>query len=249
MSDHQKTEGDQSATQDSTRPESPEAAAHPRRLKSFVIRSGRKTAGQQAAYDTLWPKLGLDPGTPLRDSRSPGRESAPLVIEVGFGMGQSLAEMALAAPETDFVGIEVHPPGVGSLCLQIHTSEIGNIRIYQHDAVEVFEGCVDDASVDRIQVYFPDPWHKKRHHKRRLIQPEFTAMLSAKLKPGGLLHLATDWEHYAHHMYDVLAAEPTLENLAEDKFVERPEWRPETKFERRGQKLGHGVYDLLFRKR
>ncbi|GAA3962424.1 tRNA (guanosine(46)-N7)-methyltransferase TrmB [Allohahella marinimesophila] len=248
MSDRQNLEDDQPAELEPRTTKSSEAAAHPRRLKSFVIRSGRKTAGQQAAYDSLWPTLGLDPGSPLRNSRSAERAAAPLVIEVGFGMGQSLADMAQAAPETDFVGIEVHPPGVGSLCLQIQTRDINNIRIYQHDAVEVFEGCVDDASVDRIQVYFPDPWHKKRHHKRRLIQPEFTAMLASKLKPGGLLHLATDWEHYAHHMYEVLEAEPRLENLGEGQFVERPEWRPETKFERRGQKLGHGVYDLLFRK-
>ena len=245
MSEHQNVEDDQNPDQNTL---NIERAAHRRRLKSFVIRSGRKTAGQQAAYDSLWPEVGLNAASPLSSSRRSDRTDAPLVIEVGFGMGQSLADMALAAPETDFVGIEVHPPGVGSLCLQIQTREILNIRIYQHDAVEVFETCVDDASVDRIQVYFPDPWHKKRHHKRRLIQPDFTAMLARKLKPDGLLHLATDWEHYAEQMYEVLAAEPSLVNLGEDKFVERPEWRPETKFERRGQKLGHGVWDLLFQK-
>jgi tRNA (guanine-N7-)-methyltransferase len=218
---------------------------HTRRLRSFVIRSGRMTSGQQAAYDELWPRYGLSPDVPLTtgDEEVKKRE---LILEIGFGMGQSLAAMAAAAPEARFVGIEVHPPGIGSMCLQIQSLGLENVRLYQHDAVEVLERCIGDSSLDRVQLYFPDPWHKRRHHKRRLVQPDFVSKIAGKLVNGGLFHLATDWEPYASHMLKVLEAEPALFNTAGDGFAARPEWRPETKFEKRGKRLGHGVYDLLY---
>lgn len=177
-----------------------------------------------------------------------GRD-APRVLEIGFGMGQSLVAMAAAAPATDFIGIEVHRPGVGKLLHSMAEQGVENIRIYCHDAVEVLRDCIPPASLDTIQIFFPDPWHKKRHHKRRLIQPAFAERLAAHLKPGGILHLATDWENYAEQMLEVLSATPGLENTAgAGDYSPRPESRPLTKFEARGERLGHGVRDLLFRR-
>lgn len=218
-----------------------------RPIRSFVLRTGRMTPGQEGAYNRHWHRWGLTAEAgPLDFSTQFGR-NAKRVIEIGFGMGQSLAQMASAESDTDFVGIEVHRPGVGKLLHSIEQAELENIRVYCHDAVEVFKQCIADASIDRIQIYFPDPWHKKRHHKRRLIQPPFVELLVQKLKPGGVLHLATDWEHYAEQMLEVLSANQHLINTANDgAFSPRPDYRPITKFEQRGQRLGHGVWDLLF---
>lgn len=219
-----------------------------RRIRSFVRRSGRMTEAQQKAYHSLWPQYGW--------RREQGMlSSAQLaafpqwVLEIGFGMGQSLAEMAQQSPDTGYIGIEVHQAGVGKLLHSIAAADLQNVFIYQDDAVEVLEACIPDQSLDRIQIFFPDPWHKKKHHKRRLIQPQFVAQLRRKLKAGGVLHLATDWEHYAEQMMEVMSAAPGFVNLAEPYcFSERPDYRPVTKFERRGQRLGHGVWDILFRR-
>lgn len=210
---------------------------------------GRLTHGQQRAFDEYWPRFGLSHSDGLLDYAAVFGRDAPRVLEIGFGMGQSLVAMAAAAPGTDFIGIEVHRPGVGKLLHSMATEEVDNIRIYCHDAVEVLRDCIPPASLDTIQIFFPDPWHKKRHHKRRLIQPPFTRQLVSCLKPGGILHLATDWENYAEQMLEVLSATPELANTAgAGNYSPRPEHRPPTKFEARGERLGHGVWDLLFSK-
>ena len=218
-----------------------------RRIRSFVLRPGRMTGSQKRALEELWPRYGLAlDGGLLEPDSTFGREG-PLVMEIGFGMGQSLVSMAGAHPETNFLGVEVHRPGVGRLLHDMTEKGIENIRVFKEDAVEVLERCIAPAGLDGVQIYFPDPWHKKRHHKRRLIQPDFVALLCSRLAPGGYLHLATDWENYAEQMMEVLSAEPGLRNRAgQGGYSERPEWRPETKFERRGHRLGHGVWDLLF---
>lgn len=219
-----------------------------RPIRSFVLRQGRTTAAQNAALETLWPTYGLDPESVLDPSVAFGRD-APVVLEIGFGNGDSLAAMAAAAPEMDFVGIEVHRPGVGHLLLKIRELELSNLRLYHADAIFVLRNVIADRSLDRIQVYFPDPWPKKRHHKRRLVNPGFVALATAKLKPGGILHCATDWEQYAEQMLQVLEENPGLSNRAgEGAFSERPPYRPLTKFELRGQRLGHGVWDVVFEK-
>jgi tRNA (guanine-N7-)-methyltransferase len=220
---------------------------HHRTIRSFVRREGRLTTGQQRAMDELWPLFGVANGdTPLDLDRLFAR-AAPKVLEIGFGMGGSLAEMAAAHPEWDFLGIEVHRPGVGTLLRKIEELELRNVRILCDDAVQVLKTRIADTSLDRVQLFFPDPWHKTRHHKRRIVQPEFAALIAQKLKPGGVFHLATDWEDYAKHMLAVLSASPDFRNLAgEGNYAPRPESRPLTKFEQRGQRLGHGVWDLLF---
>lgn len=218
-----------------------------RRIRSFVLRTGRMTEGQKRAYDLHWPSKGLLLENGLQDfSQVFGRE-APVALEIGFGMGDSLATMAAAAPDQDFIGVEVHSPGVGRLMHLIDEAELENLRAYCDDAVEVLERCIADASLSRVQIYFPDPWHKKRHHKRRLIQSPFVQMLRQKLKIGGVLHLATDWENYAEHMMEVMSSAEGFSNEAGDgAFSPRPDYRPVTKFEKRGERLGHGVWDLLF---
>jgi len=219
-----------------------------RRIRSFVTRAGRTSKGQQRALDTLAPQFCLPyNAAPLDWSQVFGRE-APRILEIGFGMGVTTAEIAVLRPADDFLGIEVHEPGVGALLKLIGEQSLSNIRMIQHDAVEVFEQMLAPDSLDGIHIYFPDPWHKARHHKRRLIQPGFVALLSSRLKPGGYLHCATDWENYAEQMLAVLGAEPLLENTAAD-YAPRPAYRPVTKFERRGLRLGHGVWDLLFKRR
>jgi tRNA (guanine-N7-)-methyltransferase len=224
------------------------SALHPRRIRSFVTRAGRTSTGQRRALDELGPRFVL-PYTPERaDWPAIYGRQAPLVLEIGFGMGASTAEIAALRPQDDFLGVEVHEPGVGALLKLIGDQELGNIRIIQHDAVEVLEQMIAPESLEGVHIFFPDPWHKARHHKRRLIQPPFVAQLAARLKPGGYLHCATDWENYAEQMLEVLSAEPTLENTASG-YAPRPDYRPVTKFERRGLRLGHGVWDLLFRKR
>ena len=220
-----------------------------RRIRSFVLRTGRMTEGQKRSYERHWPTKGLELLNGAIDVESVFGRCAPTVLEIGFGMGDSLATMAAAAPEKNFIGVEVHSPGVGRLMHLIDESGIENLRAYCDDAVEVLERCIADDSLSRVQVYFPDPWHKKRHHKRRLIQPEFVQLLRKKLQLGGVIHLATDWEDYAEHMMKVMTAAPGFANSGgEGKFAPRPEYRPVTKFERRGERLGHGVWDLLFEK-
>jgi tRNA (guanine-N7-)-methyltransferase len=221
-----------------------------RTVRSFVRRQGRMTLGQSRGMEQGWPRFGLSMANGVLDIDAAFGRAAPVVFEIGFGMGQSLAEMAKSEADRNFIGVEVHRPGIGRLLAQMLDEDITNIRLFEGDARDVLGNAIADASLDRIQIYFPDPWHKTRHHKRRLIQPEFVRLLVSKLKPQGLLHLATDWEPYARQMLAVLSAEPALANTAgEDQYAERPDWRPLTKFEARGQGLGHGVWDLLFRRR
>ena len=222
-----------------------------RAVRSFVLRQGRFTPAQQRAFDALWPRFGLDyasAGAP-RDFDAVFGRSAPRVLEIGFGNGEALRFGAAQDPARDFIGVEVHAPGVGRLLNALASDDLDNVRVYHHDAVEVLSGEIADASLDEVRIYFPDPWHKKRHHKRRLVQPAFVALLVRKLAPGGRLHLATDWQDYAEQMWDVLDAEPGLRNRAGPRgHVPRPAWRPQTHFEARGLKLGHGVWDLLYDK-
>ena len=221
--------------------------SHWRHIRSFVRREGRLTKGQQRAIDELGPKFMLDlQSEPLDLDALFGRQ-APRYLEIGFGDGKSLAAMAAAQPEADFLGVEVHRPGVGSLLLEVEQQSLTNVRVICADAVEVLNSMVPDHSLDKVFIFFPDPWHKKRHHKRRLVQPGFVATLRNKLKPGGLIHMATDWEDYAMHMLAVMNSAAGFSNTAkEGSFVMRPEYRPLTKFEARGQRLGHGVWDLIF---
>jgi tRNA (guanine-N7-)-methyltransferase len=226
---------------------SDEAVTYPRRIRSFVLRAGRMTRGQQRAMDEYWPRWGLELEQGMLDAQAAFGRQAPLVLEIGFGMGQSLSEMAAAAPERNFIGIEVHRPGVGRLLHDLGEQGSVNVRVYCEDAVLVLQQCIADASLEGVQIFFPDPWHKKRHHKRRLIQCEFVSLLASKLKPGGRLHLATDWENYAEHMLAVMAGVPQFNNEAgPGQYSPRPDYRPLTKFEKRGQRLGHGVWDLIF---
>lgn len=208
------------------------------------------TTGQETAMETYWPRLGLVAGDGLQDlARVFGREGADTVLEIGFGMGHSLAEQARVHPERDYIGIEVHGPGVGALLMAVGKEGLTNVRVFQHDGVEVLEQCIPDGSLAMVQLFFPDPWHKKRHHKRRIVQPEFAELLRRKLKIGGVFHMATDWENYAEHMRDVMNTAPGYKNLsASGDYVPRPESRPVTKFERRGTRLGHGNWDLMFQR-
>ncbi len=219
-----------------------------RPIRSYVLREGRMTPAQQRALTEHWPRYGLQVTDGLLDPKKVFGRDADLVLEIGFGMGQSLLAMAKQNPGQDFVGVEVHRPGIGALLVGMVEQEVDNIRIYQIDAKEVLSQCIADESLSKILIFFPDPWPKKRHHKRRLIQPEFVDLLIKKLKPGGLLHLATDWENYAEQMMDVLSSLPKLKNMAGDKQFSVSTDRPETKFERRGRRLGHGVWDLIFSK-
>lgn len=215
-----------------------------RTIRSFVLRQGRLTKGQEQALTHLWPVFGIDyqSGTNIEFNHS-----QPTVLEIGFGMGASLVEMAKAAPNKNFIGIEVHKPGVGACLMAIEDNQLANLKVMCHDAVEVLENMIPDNSLDKVQIFFPDPWHKARHNKRRIIQPEFVNLISQKLKSGGILHLATDWQHYAEHMLEVLSNADAFTNLSPtNDYVPRPEDRPITKFEKRGQNLGHGVWDLQF---
>lgn len=215
-----------------------------RTIRSFVLRQGRLTKGQEQALTHLWPIFGIDyqSGTNIEFNHS-----QPTVLEIGFGMGASLVEMAKAAPSKNFIGIEVHKPGVGACLMAIEDNQLSNLKVMCHDAVEVLENMIPDNSLDKVQIFFPDPWHKARHNKRRIIQPAFVNLISQKLKSGGILHLATDWQHYAEHMLEVLSNADAFTNLSStNDYVPRPEDRPITKFEKRGQNLGHGVWDLQF---
>jgi len=219
-----------------------------RSIRSFVLRQGRVSNAQARARQELMPRFGIAFAPAQFDFHQAFGRVAPLILEIGFGMGETTATLAAQRPDLDFIGIEVHTPGVGSLLKVLDAEAIPNVRVIQHDAVEVLERMVADASLRGAHIFFPDPWPKKRHHKRRLIQPPLVALLAKKLEPEGYLHLATDWEDYAQQMLEVLSAEPSLINTAEG-FAPRPDSRPQTKFETRGLKLGHGVWDLVFRKR
>jgi tRNA (guanine-N7-)-methyltransferase len=219
-----------------------------RPVRSFVLRQGRMSPAQQRALDTLLPRLGI-PYAPIPlDFAAVFGRRAPVILEIGFGMGETTAAIAAAQPQNDFVGLEVHGPGVGALLNRIDAAGLANVRVIQHDAVDVIAHMVPAASLAGIHVYFPDPWPKKRHHKRRLLRPAFVHALAQRLAPGGYLHAATDWDDYAQDILATFAAEPLLENTTAS-FADRPAWRPQTKFEARGLKLGHGVRDIVFRRR
>jgi tRNA (guanine-N7-)-methyltransferase len=224
-------------------------AAHPRNIRSYVLRAGRTTTGQARALAELGPRfiLPFNPAVTDLVAAYQGRFAAAM-LEIGFGMGGATAHIAARQPETLFIGCEVHEPGVGALLKLIGEQGLDNIRILRHDAVEVLTHMVAPGTLDGRHVFFPDPWHKKRHHKRRLIQPPFARLAAERLKPGGYLHCATDWEPYAQQMLAVLTAEPLLVNTAADGYAPRPDYRPATKFEQRGLRLGHGVWDLMFRR-
>jgi tRNA (guanine-N7-)-methyltransferase len=226
----------------------PEGGAPTRRIRSFVRREGRLTRGQQGALETLWPRFGLEVGAGLLDRSAVFGRQAAVTLEIGFGDGESLAWQAEQCPERDFIGIEVHRPGVGHLLAEIERRGLTNIRLFNADAVEVLERSIPPGSLDTVQVFFPDPWHKKRHHKRRLIQPAFVERIASRLCPHGLLHLATDWQDYAEQMQAVLAASTRFRPEGPLPAPARPAHRPETKFERRGHRLGHRVWDLLYRR-
>ena len=218
------------------------------RIRSFIRRQGRATAGQQNALDNLWDKYCLNPDI-IVDYTEAFNRKAPLIVEIGFGNGSSLAEMAVANPEYNYLGIEVHRPGVGHLMLLLEQKSIDNVRIYHHDAIEILEQKIPDNMLAGIHLFFPDPWQKRRHHKRRIVRPSFIDLLHKKLVSGGYFHAATDWEHYANHMLTILSAASALRNSSKDqRFCQRPEYRPLTKFENRGLNLGQGVWDLIFKK-
>ena len=222
----------------------PEGGRH-RSIRSFVLRAGRMGSGQIKALEELGPKFLLPYSPEPLDLDATFGRTAPRIVEIGFGMGEPTALIAAAHPGNDYLGIEVHTPGVGALLKRIGEHGLSNVRLIQHDAVEVMERMIPDASLDGVHIFFPDPWHKKRHHKRRLIQPAFVSLLVRKLKPDAYLHLATDWQDYAEQMLAVLSAEPGLANTAQG-YAPKPDYRPLTKFEHRGLRLGHGVWDLVF---
>lgn len=228
-----------------------QGAAPRRAIKSFVTRAGRMGTGQIKALAELGPKFVLPYKTEKLDLAATFGRQAPVVLEIGFGMGGATAEIAATLPDHDFIGCEVHEPGVGALLKLIDEKQLANIRIVQHDAVEVLRDMVGEGVLAGVHIFFPDPWHKKRHNKRRLIQPAFVAQLVKHIAPGGYLHCATDWQPYAEQMLEVLSAEPALLNTAAAAtgYADKPAYRPLTKFEARGLRLGHGVWDLVFRKR
>ncbi len=230
-------------------PEPAEDTSKHRAIKSFVMRAGRMTEGQQRGLDQGWPKFGLQLEDGLRDFDQVFGRTAPRTFEIGFGMGHSTLEMAAASPEQDFIGVEVHRPGVGALLNGLMTQNLSNMRVYSCDALDVLRNCVADAGLDRVLLFFPDPWHKAKHNKRRIVQPAFAELVRQKLKVGGVLHMATDWQPYAEYMLEVMNPAPGYQNLAADgQYVPRPTERPTTKFERRGERLGHGVWDLKFQR-
>jgi len=220
----------------------------PRPVRTYVLRQGRITAAQSRAFETLYPRYGIAYAPEPIDARRVFGRDAPLVLEIGSGMGETTAQIAKSRPEADFIAVEVHAPGVGSLLNRIEAEAITNLRVIRHNALDVLEHMIPDGMLAGLHVFFPDPWPKKRHHKRRLVQPEFAALAARKLAPGGILHTATDWQEYAEQMLAVLSAEPRLENMAEG-FAPRPAYRPPTKFELRGARLGHRSWDLVFRRR
>jgi tRNA (guanine-N7-)-methyltransferase len=219
-----------------------------RSIRSFVLRQGHLSTAQQRAMDEGMPKWGIEYRPEAIDLEQAFGRAAPKILEIGFGMGGATAEIAAANPDKDYLGIEVHGPGVGNLCKLIAEKELTNLRLMRHDAVEVLDNMLPDGCLDGVHIFFPDPWHKKRHNKRRLIQSPLVAKLASKLKPGGYFHAATDWEDYAIQILEVLNGNADLENTA-DGYAPRPDYRPLTKFEARGIKLGHGVWDVIFRRK
>ena len=220
-----------------------------RRIRSYVLREGRFTRAQQRALQELLPRYGLEvAGPPLALAEVFGRR-APCTLEIGFGNGEALAELAGADPAGNYLGIEVHRPGVGHLLNRIEALALDNVRVVCGDAVDFIRQRLTPQSLGRVHIWFPDPWPKKRHHKRRLIQPDFIELLASRMHPGAILHLATDWADYAEHMLEVMTAAPAFCNTAAEAYAPRPPWRPMTRFEQRGERLGHEVYDLLFERR
>lgn len=233
-------------TKHNSKPYVEQTEGAPRPIRSFVLRQGRLTKGQQKALDKGWVDFGIDYQAKKLDlPQMFTREASNKILEIGFGMGDATAKIAQTLPDKDFLAVEVHQPGVGALLKVMQEEDISNIRIIQHDAVEVLQHMLADSSLDGVHIFFPDPWHKKRHNKRRLIQSEFVKSLCRKLKIGAYLHVATDWEEYAEWVLEVLSAETQLKNTSES-YAEKPSYRPLTKFENRGIKLGHSVWDLVF---
>ena len=218
------------------------------RIKSFIRRIGRMTIAQRQALESLWDKYCLDHEKVCDFVEVFGR-SAPVILEIGFGNGESLAKTAEENPDKDYIGIEVHKPGVGNLLAQLERKGITNVRVFYHDAIEVLEKCISEHSLSAVHLFFPDPWHKRKHHKRRIVRPSFVKLIAAKLVSGGYFHAATDWQHYAQHMLKILAVAEQFCNQSPDKnYCPRPDYRPLTKFEQRGLRLGHGVWDLIFKR-
>jgi tRNA (guanine-N7-)-methyltransferase len=246
------TENNAPPTADTTE-RAPAHVAHPKTIKSFVKRAGRTTTGQAKAFETLGPQYLLPFAPQALDAHAAFGRPAPLVLEIGFGMGEATAHIARVRPGDNFLCCEVHEPGVGALLKRIGEQGLTNIRILQHDAVEVLERMLPESALDGVHIFFPDPWHKKKHNKRRLIQAPLVAQLAQRLKPGAYIHCATDWQPYAEQMLEVLGAEPLLSNSSSDPalggYASKPEYRPLTKFENRGLRLGHGVWDLVFLRR
>lgn len=225
-----------------------------RRIRSFVIRNGRVTKCQTQSLIDYWSVYGVDSGTGLIDMQRLFPEPGPITMEIGFGNGQSLTEMAKRAPERNFIGIEVHEPGVGQLLHLINTHQLKNLRVFQADAIEVLQQQIPIGSLNRVQLFFPDPWHKKRHHKRRIVNDLFLTLIADRLAPGGVFHMATDWQPYAEAALQTLSSHERFTNTVSltsenGGYAPRPSWRPLTKFEQRGQRLGHGVWDLMFKAR
>ncbi|HEX7129725.1 MAG TPA: tRNA (guanosine(46)-N7)-methyltransferase TrmB [Rhodanobacteraceae bacterium] len=224
-----------------------EEEKHPRKIRSFVLREGRITPAQQRAFEQHWRRFGVDYAGQIHDLDALFGRRAPRVLEIGFGNGEALAWASEHDPDRDYLGIEVHRPGVGRLMNALAKRDARNVRLWNHDAVEVLENEIAPDSLDEVRIWFPDPWHKKRHHKRRLIQPGFVQLLASRVKLGGLLHLATDWSDYAEHMREVLGgARAWRSRRGDGGHAERPPWRIETRFEQRGLRLGHGVWDFLY---
>lgn len=231
-------------------PEAAETPDHHRPIRSYVLREGRLTPGQQRAFDALWPSFGVDFSGNELDLAGLFSRPAPVTLEVGFGNGESLATMAQSDPKRNFLGIEIHRPGVGHLLMRAEEMGLTNLRVMRADAMEVIARGIPDETIERFLLYFPDPWHKKRHHKRRFMRTETLQHILRILQPSGLIHAATDWQDYAESMLEQLEdpALPLSNRAGSGKYSERPDWRPNTKFERRGQALGHGVWDLIFQK-
>jgi len=223
---------------------------HHRRIRSYVLREGRLTHGQEKAFELYWPKMGIDYQPSTLDLTTIFGNDNPVKLEIGFGNGESLVKMAAADPKSNYLGIEVHSPGVGHLLLKAGELGITNLRVMRHDAIEVLDNCIGTHAITGLFLFFPDPWHKKRHHKRRILNPGFVERLNRVIRPGGFFHAATDWENYAEQMMEVLTnADQVFTNSAKPgEYVARPDYRPLTKFEQRGQRLGHGVWDLIFKR-
>lgn len=220
-----------------------------RKVRSFVKREGRLTKAQERAINEYWQSMGLNHQDGLIDAKALFNNDNPVTLEIGFGMGKSLVEMAKAAPHINFIGIEVHKPGVGACIATAVEEGVSNLKVYEHDAIEILADCIADNSLDTVQLFFPDPWHKKKHHKRRIVSAEFVETIRQKLKVGGVFHMATDWQNYAECMLEDMQSALGYKNLSEhNDYVPRPDSRPLTKFENRGQRLGHGVWDIQFSK-